>query len=72
MGRLRKKRIKETRPRVDPELEGLEIGINTFGEIQSNMNIEAINEFLNRNLEDKKLKNKIKKDTGKSSGKNSG
>ena len=44
---------------VNPELEGFDIRINPFGEIQSNYDIEAINEFLNKNLKDKKLGNKL-------------
>ncbi len=43
------------KPRVHKELEGLEVSIDTFGEISSNMNIEKINEFLNKNVDDKKL-----------------
>ncbi|MBS1544893.1 MAG: hypothetical protein JST14_14755 [Bacteroidetes bacterium] len=41
--------------RVHRELDGLEVSINSFGEIQSSMNIEKINEFLNEKVEDKKL-----------------
>lgn len=41
--------------RVHRELDGLEVSIDSFGEIRSNMNIEKINEFLNTNVEDKKL-----------------
>lgn len=46
---------KQGKPRVHRELSGLEISINQFGEIKSNMNIEKVNEFLNANVEDKKL-----------------
>jgi hypothetical protein len=46
---------KQGKPRVHKELDGLEVSINQFGELKSNMNIEAINEFLNKNVEDKKL-----------------
>ncbi len=46
---------KQGKPRVHKDLTGLEISINQFGEIKSNMNIEKVNEFLNRNVEDKKL-----------------
>ena len=59
MTRTKKKNKNVTKPRVDPELEGLEIGINAFGEIQASMDIEKINEFLNEHLPDRKLKNKI-------------
>jgi len=41
--------------RVHKELNGLDISIDQFGEIKSNMNIEKINEFLDRNVDDKKL-----------------
>ena len=41
--------------RVHKELDGMEVSIDTFGEIRSNMNIEKINEFLNKNVDDKKL-----------------
>jgi hypothetical protein len=43
------------KPKVHPELSGLEVTINEFGEIRSNMNIEKINDFLDKNVEDKKL-----------------
>ena len=46
---------KQGKPRVHKELDGLEVSINQFGELKSNMNIEDINEFLNKNVEDKKL-----------------
>ena len=41
--------------RVHKDLDGLEVSIDTFGEIRSNMHIEKINEFLNKNVDDKKL-----------------
>jgi hypothetical protein len=51
-----KKTVKiKPKPRVHKELDGLEVSIDTFGEIRSNMNIEKINEFLNKNVDDKKL-----------------
>lgn len=46
---------KKPKPRVHRELDGFEMSVNSFGEISSNLNIEKINEFLNRNVEDKKL-----------------
>ena len=63
-----KKKNKEEHPKVNPDLEGFDIRINTFGEIQSTLKIEKLNEFLDKNLSDKKLKNKTRKegnDTGK-------
>jgi hypothetical protein len=43
------------KPRVHSELDGFEVSIDQFGELKSNMNIEKINEFLNQNVDDKKL-----------------
>jgi hypothetical protein len=43
------------KPRVHRELDGFEVSIDQFGELKSNMNIEKINEFLNQNVDDKKL-----------------
>ena len=62
MGKSRKKE----KPKVNPELEGFEIKIDSFGEMKSNMEIEKINEFLDRNVKDKKLK-EAKKSTPKKS-----
>jgi len=46
---------KKRKPRVHTQLDGFEVSINQFGELQSNMPIEKINKFLNENVEDKKL-----------------
>lgn len=50
-----KKKKQKDKPKVNPELEGFDIKINSFGEIQTNFKIDKINEFLNKNVEDKKL-----------------
>ncbi|GIV39457.1 MAG: hypothetical protein KatS3mg033_1257 [Thermonema sp.] len=53
------KRLKDKgKPRVHPELEGFDITINSFGEINSTYDIDKINEFLNRKVKDKKLKDR--------------
>jgi hypothetical protein len=44
------------KPRVHKDLDGLDIKINSFGEIQMNMDIVKINEFLNKTVDDKKLR----------------
>ena len=36
-------------------LKDYEISVNEFGEIKTNLDIDAINEFLDENVEDKKL-----------------
>jgi hypothetical protein len=46
---------KKRKPRVHKDLDGFEVSINQFGELNSNMDIEKINEFLNKNVDDKKL-----------------
>ena len=46
---------KKDKPKVHKDLDGFEMSIDQFGEIRSNMNIEKINEFLNKNVDDKKL-----------------
>lgn len=50
-----KKTKTDVKPRVHDELKGFEVTIDQFGELRSNMNIEKINEFLNQNVDDKKL-----------------
>jgi hypothetical protein len=49
---------KDQKPRVNKELEGLEIRIDSFGEISNSLSIDKINEFLNKNVDDKKLRNR--------------
>ncbi|MDX2305218.1 MAG: hypothetical protein NW226_20575 [Microscillaceae bacterium] len=44
--------------KVSDELKDFDIHINTFGEIISNYDVDKINEFLNKNVVDKKLKNR--------------
>ena len=46
---------KKGNPTVHEELSGFDIKISPFGELESNMKIDALNEFLNENVEDKKL-----------------
>lgn len=53
--RVNKPSKKQGKPRVHKDLEGLEVSINQFGELKTNMDIEKINEFLDKNVEDKKL-----------------
>ena len=46
---------KKTKPKVNPKLDGFEIEIDSLGEIKSSFEIDKINEFLNEEVEDKKL-----------------
>ncbi len=52
----KKKIIEKDLPKVHKDLEGFDIRINSFGEIQMSYDIETINDFLNEKVEDKKLK----------------
>ncbi|NLR90307.1 MULTISPECIES: hypothetical protein [Flammeovirga] len=47
------------KPKVNQELEGFDIKINSAGEIESSYSIDQLNEFLNRKVYDKKLKNDV-------------
>ena len=58
MGGKRKSKEKKKQPDVNKDLEGLDININSLGEIQSTYDIDKINEFLDSHVEDKKLPSK--------------
>jgi hypothetical protein len=55
----KRKALKKDKPRVSAELEGFNIQVNTFGEITSSFDLDQINKFLDKNVDDKKLKNRI-------------
>ncbi len=48
---------KKGKPIVHEELEGFDIKVNEFGQIQGNYNIEDLNDFLDKNISDKKIQN---------------
>jgi len=52
---MAKKEDKKPKPKVHKDLNGFDVSIDQFGEIKSNMNIEKLNEFLDKNVDDKKL-----------------
>ena len=52
----KKKEDKNQKPKVAKELDGMEVNIDSFGEIQNSLSIDKINEFLNKNVDDKKLR----------------
>ena len=54
----RKRVSKREKPKVNSELDGFDIKIDTFGEIQTNFDIDKINKFLNRHVDDKKLRDR--------------
>ena len=47
---------KKESPKVHKDLKGFDIKIDKFGEIKGNLDIDKINAFLDKNLDDKKLK----------------
>jgi len=57
---------KKQKAKVHEDLDGFELTVDTFGEIKSNLPIDQLNKFLNKNVEDKKLKDRddldVKKD----------
>lgn len=53
-----KKKPKEGKPQVHEDLQGFEMRINEFGQIITNTPVEKLNQFLNKNVEDKKLKDR--------------
>jgi NADH/NAD ratio-sensing transcriptional regulator Rex len=59
---MAKKKIEDKtgteKPRVHKDLNGFDIQINSFGEIQMSYDIEKINQFLNKTVDDKKLRNR--------------
>ena len=40
------------------ELDGFDIKVDSFGEVKSNLKIDEINEFLNKNVDDKKFRDR--------------
>lgn len=56
-------------PKVHNDLKGFKVEINEFGEIISNFNVEKLNTFLNKEVDDKKLRDRddLKPSGGKSS-----
>lgn len=61
----KKKKDEDKKPKVHKDLEGFNFNINSFGEVSGSMDIDSINEFLNKNVEDKKLSERDEKDNKK-------
>jgi hypothetical protein len=59
----KKKSVKKGKPKVNSELDGFDIQINSFGEIITSYDLDKINEFLDKNVDDKKLRSKDDEDT---------
>ena len=57
---MAKKKLNTDKPSINKELEGFEVKINEFGEIITNYNVDKVNDFLDENVDDKKLKDNSK------------
>ena len=53
-----KKKADKEKPDVHEDLKDFEIKINEFGEITTNVDVSKLNDFLDKNVDDKKLKEK--------------
>lgn len=53
-----RKKKEEKKLKVNPQLEGFDITVDSFGELKTTYNIDSINEFLNKNVDDKKLRDR--------------
>ncbi len=51
-----KQKKKNEEAELHKDLKGFNIKINEFGEISSSFPIERLNQFLNKNVDDKKLR----------------
>jgi hypothetical protein len=49
---------KKEKAKVHKDLDGLDLSVDQFGEIKTNMSVDELNKFLNKNVEDKKLKDR--------------
>lgn len=48
----------DKKPKVNKDLEGFDVSIDSFGELKSTIDIDKINQFLNNNVDDKKLRDR--------------
>lgn len=58
MAKKKIEEIEQEKPRVHKDLDGFDIKINSFGEISMSYDIDKINQFLNKTVDDKKLRKK--------------
>lgn len=64
-----KKKKMDGDPQVHKDLKGFKVEINEFGEIISNLPPDKLNEFLNKNVSDKKFKERDDEEDIRSKGK---
>lgn len=54
MSKTRKKQ-KKKEAEVHKDLKGFDISLDSFGQMTSNLSVDRLNEFLNSNINDKRL-----------------
>jgi len=52
---MARKKEKKQKANVHEELDGFNIKINAFGQMETTIPVDKLNTFLNENVEDKKL-----------------
>lgn len=57
--KMPKKIPKKGDPEAHDDLQGFDIRINEFGEIESTIPIDRLNKFLDKKVEDKKLQSRL-------------
>jgi hypothetical protein len=60
--RKTKKKKEIQLPKLNAELQGFDIFLDEFGRVKTNQNLDHINSFLNRNVIDRKLEEKVLKE----------
>jgi hypothetical protein len=58
MGKKKSAKKSKEQPKVNKDLNGFDIKINSFGEIVTSYDLDKINDFLDKNVDDKKLKSR--------------
>lgn len=54
----KKKPTTKDKAKINPDLEGLSVNINSLGEVVTSYDIDKLNQFLNDNVDDKKLRDR--------------
>lgn len=58
----KKKTTTKDKAKINPDLEGLSVNINSLGEVVTSYDIDKLNQFLNENVDDKKLRDRTDSD----------
>ena len=54
----KKKATSKDKAKINPDLDGLSVNINSLGEVVTSYDIDKLNQFLNENVDDKKLRDR--------------